>query len=132
MKTDSQIVEDQERFAKALIEFTDKIENLEKFDKIGPVWDDQPQDYYFGLVTRANVTAILVRFLKGELTSKDVYHWAEAIDCRETINGEPEYRELINGILSAITIDYDAGSLITKETAYEFIKSLESAKPEHV
>lgn len=46
-------------------------------------------------LTRADISAILDRFVLGELTPADVARWAALVECREDIQFEPRHEEVI-------------------------------------
>ncbi|HEY4545287.1 MAG TPA: hypothetical protein VIG90_02510, partial [Pedomonas sp.] len=46
-------------------------------------------------LTRLDISAILDRYVLGELTAADVARWAALVECREDIQFEPRHEEVI-------------------------------------
>ena len=46
-------------------------------------------------LTRLDISAVLDRFVLGELTAADVARWAALVECREDIQFEPRHEEVI-------------------------------------
>lgn len=46
-------------------------------------------------LTRADISAILDRYVLGELTATDVARWAALVECREDIQFEPRHEEVV-------------------------------------
>lgn len=46
-------------------------------------------------LTRLDISAILDRYVLGELTALDVARWAALVECREDIQFEPRHEEVI-------------------------------------
>lgn len=121
-------LEDQRQFLADLIAFRAPLKELDKRDKIGFVWDDKPEGFYLATLTRQDVISVLQRFLAHDLSKREVYEWAEALDGRESIDRERGFRTIIGHIISAITIDHVVGSPINPERAQALIRELESAQ----
>lgn len=134
MDYNQQILDEQRQFLEDLIAFQEPIKNLEKRDKIGFVWDDQPEGYYFATLTRQNIISILQRFLSHDITAKDVYDWSDEFVARDGVNKEPGYQQVIINALSELSTDYDHGLHFTTIRAQELIHELQTAQfdPEDV
>jgi len=46
-------------------------------------------------LTRQDISAILDRYVLGELTATDVARWAALVECREDIQFEPRHEEVV-------------------------------------
>lgn len=46
-------------------------------------------------LTRQDISAILDRYVLGELTAPDVARWAALVECREDILFEPRHEEVV-------------------------------------
>ena len=69
--------------------------------------------------------SIFDRFLKDELSSNDIYHWAEALAGRSTIGYENKYDKLLYSILMNIITDHSTGINLTKQQAEIYLNQLQ-------
>lgn len=128
MEYSETFLEEQRQFLEDLISFREPIEKIKSKDKIGPIWDDQPEDFYLATLNRQDIISVLQRFLESELTAKDVKAWAEALEVRDPVKKEQGYGPLIFDILTDITLEDDIGYTLTPERAREMIVQLKTAQ----
>ncbi|MCP4745553.1 MAG: hypothetical protein GY874_05335 [Desulfobacteraceae bacterium] len=75
-------------FSKPLDELKNNVSNL--------VWDYEGPTV---IATRLHIKAVLTRFLKGELTKREVEDWANLIECREDLDFDPDCSDELSEII---------------------------------
>jgi hypothetical protein len=122
---DKTFLNNQRQFLQNLIEFKEHPKILSKDDKLGF------QDWFgipLAIVTRADLSSVLERFLNKNLTEADVYDWAEALSGRDTIDFEEGYSSLIVDTLMCLVANHLGGSPITPQDAKGFLEAIQHAK----
>jgi hypothetical protein len=117
------LLESQTRFLKALVAFERPLSELMKEDKIG--WADWKG--YLVTLTRQNIISVLERFINGDLSSKDMQDWGEALEGRGTVQREPGYAKLINEMLFTLANEPNWGNHLTPEVAKRLVIKLMNA-----
>lgn len=76
-------------------------------------------------LTREQTISVLQRFLSGNITGKELYEWAEALELREDIDfGADDDRGVIFDVVSNISTTYVLRGPITEEEAESYILDL--------
>jgi hypothetical protein len=83
-------------------------------------WDSEQE---IALLTRAQMTAILQRYLQSQLSASDVEGWANAIEGREDIGFEPGYGDMLRAALFALA-NPELTQPLTVQAAQALIENL--------
>lgn len=72
------------------------IRHEQPLDRVVMALADLPPDTTpAATLTRMDISAILDRYVLGELSAADVSRWAALVECREDIEFEPRHEEVI-------------------------------------
>jgi len=85
-------------------------------------WDSEKD---LVILKKHHILEILNKFLRGEIKQQDIANWAEAIECREDIGFETNYKKLISEIIFDLA-NFDVAGILTENKAKIFIAKLGS------
>lgn len=85
-------------------------------------WDSEKD---LVILKKQHILEIFNKFLRGEIKKQDIANWAEAIECREDIGFETNYKKLISEIIFDLA-NSDVAGILTENKAKIFITKLEN------